>query len=310
MDAPFSTRRSLCREYRAVIRELRREDAEPVARLAVVVNPHRIETADLTWQRASTAPQRTHRRDWVAELDGEIVGHAYAGLQSSIPDKGRFWIGVHPEHRGTGIGSELYSAIEAHLRAAGSSRLHTWVDADPAGERFVRQRGFELESVDRVLAVDPRAVGLSRLAEPRPNGLRVATLAETLDRVEALFELCRTSEIELPGDLQEWQWDELEHPNLSREGSFVALDGEKPVSLGFLTVDPARRLAYNLLTATLPDYRRHGLALLVKLASIRWAAANGIERIVTESDSENFGMLTLNERLGYRPLYDQSIWLL
>ena len=49
------------------------------------------------------------------------------------------------------------------------------------------------------------------------------------------------------------------------------LDGDqRPVAFGFLTVDLQRRVAYNQLTATLPDYRRRGLALLVKLATTRW----------------------------------------
>jgi GNAT superfamily N-acetyltransferase len=295
-----------------VIRELRKEDADAAAQLGLAVNPHRIETGELVWQRASKPPPRAHRRDWVAESNGKIVGHAYAGLECSAPTpgKGRFWIGVHPKHRGRGIGAELYRAVEAHLHSGGAWRLRTWVDGDPAGERFVRQRGFELTSADRVADVDPRVVDLSRLPELESSDFRLVSLAEALDRVAALFELCRAGEIDLPDDLVEWKWDELEHPNLTHEGSFVVLDGEQPVSLGFLTVDPVRRIGYNQLTATLPGYRRGGLALLVKLAMARWAADNGIERLLTENDRENAGMLALNDSLGYRPLYDQGSWVL
>jgi GNAT superfamily N-acetyltransferase len=82
------------------------------------------------------------------------------------------------------------------------------------------------------------------------------------------------------------------------------------VSLAFLSVDPQRRIAYNQMTATLPEYRRRGLALLVKLAAARWAAEAGIERLLTENDVDNVGMLTINDRLGYRPLYEQRFWVL
>ncbi len=286
-----------------MIRELEQNDADAAARLGLAVNPHRIETGELVRLRAS----KPRQRDWVAESDGKLVGHAFAGVTAS--GKGRFWIGVHPEQRGRGIGGELYRAVEAHLASAGASPVRTWVDGDPAGERFVRQRGFELSSFDRVADLDPRAVDLSRLPELDAGDLRLATLAETLDRVETLFERCRSGEVDLPPDLVEWKWDELELPNLSHEGSFVVLDGDQPVSLGFLTVDPERRLAYNVLTATLPAYRRRGLALLVKLATTRWAAENGIERLLTENDRENLGMLALNDSLGYRPLYDQGTWV-
>jgi GNAT superfamily N-acetyltransferase len=293
-----------------VIRELRREDADAAARLGLAVNPHRIETGELVLWRASKPPPQAVQRDWVGESGGELVGHAFAGLERSTPGRGRFWIGVHPEQRGRGIGDELYRAVETHLRSAGVRRLRTWVDSDPAGERFVRQRGFELTSTDRVADADPRAVDLSRLREPVARDLRLVSLAEALERVEALFARCRAGEIDLPDDLAEWKWDELEHPLLSHEGSFVVLHGEQPVSLGFLVLDPERRVAYNQLTATLPAYRRRGLGLLVKLATIRWAAANGIERLLTENDSENSAMLALNDSLGYRRLYDQGVWVL
>ncbi len=98
-------------------------------------------------------------------------------------------------------------------------------------------------------------------------------------------------------------------PDLSDDGSFVALQGERPVSLAFLCVDPERRLAYNQMTATLPELKRRGLALAVKLAAARWAREAGFERILTENDDTNVGMLAINERLGYRLLYDQTEWI-
>ena len=285
-----------------MIRELRKEDAEATADLILVVNPHRIETDQMVWARASKPSQQ----DWIAEPDGTVVGHAYAGLSAS--GKGRFWIGVHPEQRGRGIGSELYRTVEEHLASA--AQLRTWVDGDPAGERFVRRSGFEQTGADRVSDVDPRAVDLARLPELEAGDFRLVSLAEALDEVDALFARLRAGEVDLPADLVEWKWDDLGHPNLSFEGSFVVLDKEQPVAFGFLTVDLQRGLAYNQLTATLPAYRRRGLALLVKLATARWAAANGIERILTQSDRENSRMLALNDSLGYRPIYDQGIWVL
>jgi GNAT superfamily N-acetyltransferase len=54
------------------------------------------------------------------------------------------------------------------------------------------------------------------------------------------------------------------------------------------------------MTATLPAFRRRGLARLAKLATIRWAAEAGITSILTSNDRENPGMLALNDELGYR----------
>ncbi len=284
-----------------MLRRLRDEDADAAARLSLTINPHRIVTGELV-RRKATAPGEKH---WVVEDDENVVGYAYAGPGS--PGTGRFWIGVHPSRRDRGLGTELYRVATAHLGE--SPKLRTWVDGDPASERFVRSRGFELTSIDRVSELDLRA-WRPVPPEPDPGGYRVVSLAESLGPVEDLFARCRSGEVQLPDDLVEWKWDELEHPNLSREGSFVVLDGEEPAALGFLTVDLERRVAYNVLTATFPAHRRRGLALLVKLASMRWAAENGIERLLTENDAENSSVLALNDRLGYRRLYDQGIWVL
>ena len=306
-----------------MIREFRESDATAVAEIALAVNPHQIETAELIRQRVLQAPAQARRRDWVVELDGAVVAHAHAGFEWSVPTpgKGRFWVGVLPDRRGLGIGAGLYERVDEYLQAEGAWRLRTWVDDDAGAERFLAARGFERVGADRMSDLDPRSVDLSELpaleASCADNGFRLATLAETLGRVRDLFEIAKAGAIDMPSDepqtafnFEGWQWDELEHPNLSKEGSFVVLAGERPVSLGFLTVDFERRVAYNQLTATLPAFRRRGLALLVKLASARWAAEQGIERLMTENDAENERMLALNDRLGYRPLYDQTFWAL
>src|SRR6185437_4677991 len=109
-----------------------------------------------------------------------------------------------------------------------------------------------------------------------------------------LYEICVASEIDTPGEepetelaFEEWLQGNYGSPALTSEGSFVALSGERAVSLAFLTIDPERRIAYNQMTATLPEFRRRGLALAVKLTAARWATEMGYERIVTENESTN-----------------------
>jgi GNAT superfamily N-acetyltransferase len=296
-----------------VIRELREADAAAVAALELAVNPHQVVTPALVWQRASRRIEREQLRTLVAELDGEIAGYAHAGFEWSVPTlgKGRFWIGVRPERRGRGIGSRLYEEIERHL-LAGDAWRRTWVDADPAGALFLERRGFAPGDTDIVSELDLRTTVLE---EPVvPADLRLAPIAEA--RVEDLYAICAVGELDMPADepetelsLADWKQDDYGAPDLSHEGSFAAFDGDRPVSLAFLTVDRGRRLGYNQMTATLPEYRRRGLALAAKLATARWAAAAGLERLVTENDSTNAGMLAVNARLGHRPLYEQASWL-
>ena len=301
----------------AVIRELRREDAEAVAALHLEVNPHQLETPERVWFWASRGLEREQWGQWVAEADGRIVGSAWAGFEWSVPTpgKGRFWIAVAPESRWRGIGSALYERVDEYLRGRGAWRTRSQVDGDPAGERFLVARGFQRSGTDRVSQLD---LGAASLAEPSvPEGFRLEPLGRVRDRFEDLYEICAAGEIDMPGDepetamtIEDWKLDDYGVPDLSDEGSFVALEGERAVSLAFLAVDPSRRLAYNQMTATSPVFKRRGLAIAVKAASARWAQANGFERILTENDAENHGMLAINDRLGYRFLYDQVKWVL
>jgi GNAT superfamily N-acetyltransferase len=297
----------------ALIRELRREDAPSVAALHLTVNPHQLETPERVWFWATRGIEREQWRHWVAEAKGELVGSAWAAFEWSVPTpgKGRFWVAVPPERRRRGIGAALYSVVKEYLRKRAAWRARTNVDADPAGERFLAQRGYEPGESDRVSELNLAAAEL-----PEPS-VPVVPLAQVRHLERDLYEICAAGELDMPGDedeteltLETWKLDDYGLPDLSDEGSFVALDGERAVALAFLCVDPERRLAYNQMTATLPSHRRRGLALAVKLATARWARENGYERVLTENAETNVGMLAVNERLGYRPLYDQTKWVL
>jgi RimJ/RimL family protein N-acetyltransferase len=147
-------------------------------------------------------------------------------------------------------------------------------------------------------------------------GFTVATLGETRDRARELHAICLEGEIDMPSDepetevdFESWRRAELDYPDISDQGSMVVLEGERPVSLALLAVDPERGLGYNSMTATLRSHRRRGLALLAKTAVVRWAQQTGLERLVTENDETNVGMLAINDRLGYRPLYVEEVFV-
>ena len=73
--------------------------------------------------------------------------------------------------------------------------------------------------------------------------------------------------------------------------------------------DPERGIGYNSMTATLRSHRRRGLALLAKADAVRWAQKAGLERLVTENDAGNVGMLAINDRLGYTQLYIEEYFV-
>jgi RimJ/RimL family protein N-acetyltransferase len=73
------------------------------------------------------------------------------------------------------------------------------------------------------------------------------------------------------------------------------------VAVSLVLADLESGRAGNAFTGTLREYRGRGFGLAVKVASIRWAAANGITQIATTNDETNAAMLALNRKLGYRP---------
>ena len=270
--------------------------------------------------RLASHPPRARQRAWVAEADGQVVGFARARLRWEVSERslGWLWIGVRPEHRGQSLGGALYDLAATHLLASGAERLETYT-AEPAGRAFLEERGFQEQGGEPVLRLDLPDADVSELPAleqaKAAEGFRLAPLAEVLDRPRELHALYAVASEDVPEEstvddirYEEWIAECLEDPDLSREGSAVVLHEERPVSLAFFVSDGEGRAA-NDMTGTLPEFRRRGLARLAKLATIRWAAANGVEWMLTANAEANTGMRALNESLGYRPAGTQAFYV-
>ena len=291
----------------ADVRPFEPGDAERAAELLFRLLPASVQTADSLRHRQVSEPPRARRKSWVA-LDGdELVGFATANFAwfGGEAGKGRIWVGVYPEHRRRGLGTELWQTAVTHL--ADAKRLTVEVDDDPAGLFFVEQRGFTQYDSEVISRLDP---GEGK-AETRQNeGFRIVPLGELRSRERELYELYGKAGGIPPGDpenrptFEEWRDFILDNPLLDDEGSVLALDAEdRIVSLSWLLVDHVRRRAENEWTATLPRFRGRGLARLAKAATIRWAAEHGLTEIVTGNDPDNLPMRELNRRLGYQELF-------
>jgi GNAT superfamily N-acetyltransferase len=296
------------------IREFEDRDAPRAAALLRELLPMST-TAERLVHRMHSRPERAQHRAWVAEEEGEIVGWGQGRLEwaADVTDVGAVWVCVRPDRRRRGLGTALWERAESHLRSHGARELFTYVGDDPAGEHFVVGRGFEQAREDSLSALDPRTADTSSLAGLESalgaRGLRAVPLSHVLDRPRELHELFVRVLADVPADhaatnmtYEAFVHRTLEDPELDREASYVVLDHDRPVAFAWLIVDREGRRAQSEMTGTLPDYRRRGLARLAKLATIRWCAEHGIERLLTGNDTTNAPMLALNRELGYRPL--------
>lgn len=260
-------------------------------------------------------PPRAHRKLWVAEDAGRIVGWGEAEFEwaTKAEDVGGLWAIVHPDHRRRGLGAALFKRAAEHLVSHGARELRCWSDAESAA--FLERRRFVPGRSDRLSALDPRAVDTSRLAE-LPDGVRTVPLAELLDRLPEVHALYAEAAADMPADnpetnvpLDEWLEETIGNPDLDRELSVVVLVDGTPAALSWVHVDRAHRLVDHDLTGTARTYRRRGLARLAKLEVVRRCAEAGISRLMTENDSENAAMLAINDELGFEPHTVATEWV-
>lgn len=88
-----------------------------------------------------TPDRLTQRRFWVAELDGRIVGCiALDPLDATSGEVRSFF--TDPEHRGRGIGHQLWQELLTIAMSQGLTRL--LAHADPASVRYYENLGFVL----------------------------------------------------------------------------------------------------------------------------------------------------------------------
>ncbi len=255
----------------------------------------------------TSQPERARIHLLVAEEDGQIVGFGQNLLAwyTSRTDLAAVWIGVAEAARNRGIGAALYRGAEEWWTPLGVRTLHTTAVEETPGIEFALARGFERTRTayqQRLELADADLSGLPRLeADHAAEGLRVVPLGE-IDDISSLQELYAIASRDVPEDEVEdnVQPDEFERhilgdPEMSREASMVVLDGETPVSLAFLLINPESMLGMSDMTGTLPEYRGRGLAKLAKLSVLRAAGELGVTAVTTENDAENAPMLALEQ---------------
>ena len=244
----------------------------------------------------------------LAELEGEPAGFGLAGVfaEQEAEPFAYAELGVAPGFKGQGVGGALHSALSEHVRGLGKSELQLEVGEEDSGAiGFLEKRGYREVERQKAVALDLRA--LQPPAVEPPSGVEIRSWAEHPDLAEAMFELYREANADIPGldaqletTFEEWRVRELERPARRHDFSFVALAGDDLV--GFATLDVFPAGGFHGLTAVARAWRRRGVGRALKLSQIAAAKAAGLEKLYTESEERNEPMRRLNEQLGFRPI--------
>ena len=310
---------------RLTVRAFRDSDAPRLAEWLDALAPAEdVYTPALLVHQRRMAPARRRPLWRVAVLDGEPVGVGRDEPQifGGTPGVRRTWVGVRPDLRRRGIGSRLWQEIEAHARAVGGLTLRSWAVSDaPDGERFLLARGFRRVQRELQSWVDPTSIDVRQLerlkADAEARGLRVTTLRQLLPQMEpALRHVFLSADRDAPGHhanaplvaANTFRRVILQNPLLDQDCSTVILHGSEPVALSWLKGDLGLGRYGVEFTGTLPHWRAQGLATLAKLSALQLAALAGVRWVGTANDEDNAPMLTVNRRLGHRPLADLMIY--
>ena len=285
-----------------VIREGHESDFAEATALVNSVWPYRVGSA-AGWRHSVRAePAEAQRRFWAAEHDGVLVGWASAALDYESAERpGTVGISVVPEHRGRGLGGELFERCDEHLRAIGAAVVDAGSEDSPAARGFLEGRGFRHAHTSRISGVDPAGVEQASA----PAGVELRPLAG-LDPA-LVFALDEEVSRDIPNQdlddlkLEQWLDDYWRNPDVDLESSTAAVVDGRPVSFSHLFTGPELR-GMTAMTGTLRSHRGRGLAELVKRATLAAAAARGVQLVVTYNDETNAAMLHVNEKLGYVPL--------
>ena len=270
------------------------------------------------------APGRISYRRVAVNGDDAVVGYAVSVHETWDP-AGQFyaWTGVAPPWRGRGIGAALYSDMLAFLQHHDAGTVTSEVRDDCAvSQAFAKQRGFEKDRHLFQSSLDLEQFDESPYAQTiednAASGIRIHSLADFGDTQEArrkLYEVNVVTDRDVPGwtgpglsfeEFNEWVyesgWYRPDGQILAADSpADGAADGDRWVGICAVRLYPEARQAFNVHTGVIRSYRRRRIALVVKLAAIRYARSQGARSLSTQNDSTNGPMLALNRKLGYVP---------
>jgi GNAT superfamily N-acetyltransferase len=281
-----------------------------VSDLLFATQPEWVRSPELMLAQRPLDPEM---RRVIARRDGVPVGVGTVGrIWVYPPEYPALWceLGVLPEHRRQGVGSELLAWASGVCREKGKAELNVpCSDGRPDGLAFLRHRGFT--EFDRMACVELPLAGLAVPEVRVPAGVEITSLAARPDLRPSAYEAAVEIFAALPdpdpveaGTFEEWRVRDVDVPNGPLDGYLLAVADDAVVGYCRLLLQERGRSVGHMMTGTRLAWQGRGIAQALKNAAIGWAIAAGAERMTTENAVGNEPMRAINRKLGFVPAPD------
>ena len=251
----------------------------------------------------------------VVAVDEEDAPLGYGEIhhEPSRFDPRRYFLrlAVDPRLRRRGIGAAIWVQLRAELDERSAKIACLWSDDGTACREFIVRRGFieVVRSYEQVvaLATAPLPIAVAEEAA-RARGIRIEPLPELIaregdDSLRRVHELYTASRVDQPTlgtvtarPFEDWRREVFDELGGLPDAYFIASDNERLVGCSAVHASSEDVLRI-LITGVLPEYRRRGIARVLKLRVHGWARAHGYREIHTST--ANVAVVALNTSLGY-----------
>jgi GNAT superfamily N-acetyltransferase len=308
------------------IREFLNTDYEAIATVYNAAIPEDHHTAEgLRHEDETHDPKCKHAR-WVALRNGKIVGIAEYDQFSGMYHPRKFFMALIlvPEHDSFEHRAVLWNHVMNALEPFEPLSILSYGREDRrVNIEFLESQGFSEVMRYWESRLDVNSFDFTPYqhvqTEVKAAGFEIKTLAELQadpDYKQKFYDLwvdCRR-DVPRPDEMTEVGFERFcvttfDNPYLLPEASFFALEVATSRWAGMSQLWKGEGEDINLhtgLTAVRREYRRNKLALAMKLRGIEYARRVGSPEIRTGNESNNRGMLAINEMLGF---VKQPAWL-
>lgn len=249
---------------------------------------------------------------YIAEESAKNSAVGYTTLWELRPSRYRFDLAVRPEWQRHGIATALFAQITSDAWSLGATGLQARVRDDrPWALTALARRGFIESHRMGAYRLDFAGKDLtefhSAFAQLRRFGIEVTTLAAVreqdsnfLERFYDLYSAARNGwpdpdpDPHGPTRSRIEEVERLLHGMQLPEAFFIARDGERYVAFTSF---------FGIGTAVHPEYRRRGIATLIKAGSIADAQQRAFNGQTTST--ANPAMQAVLGKLGYRRLWSE-----